>query len=85
MTDYGDDEGVVIEEASDSNFPKEHEEHVACVVQRLLCNQKAIDIMQQHQFFYSMCSVKNNMFNLNIDNESCENIISSALVDYLKL
>jgi len=40
---------------------------------------------QRHQIFYSRCSVKNKICNLIINNESCDNIISSALVDYLKL
>ena len=40
MVDYGDDEGVMIEEASDSDFAKEQGDPISCVVQRLLCNQK---------------------------------------------
>jgi len=58
---------------------------ITCVVQRLLCNQKNPDIIQRHQIFYSRCSVKDKVCNLLIDNGSCENIVSSLLVDYLEL
>jgi len=40
MADYRDDEGIVIEEASDSDFAEEHDDPVACVVQRSLCNKR---------------------------------------------
>ena len=40
IADYRDEgEGVMIEEASDSDFAQEHGDHVARVVQKLLCNQ----------------------------------------------
>jgi len=38
MVNFRDDEGVVIEEASGSDFDEEHGDSIACVVQRLLCN-----------------------------------------------
>ena len=60
-------------------------ESASCVGHRLQCNQKTSDTTQQHQIFYSRCSIKNNICNLIIDNGSHENIVSSALVDYLKL
>ena len=60
-------------------------EVATCVVQWLLCNQKNPDTIQRHQIFYSRCSVKNKVCNLIINNDNCENIISTALVDYLKL
>jgi len=56
-----------------------------CVVQRLQCNQKTPNTTQRHQIFYSTCSVKIKVCNLIIDNESCENMVSRALVDHLKL
>ena len=39
VVDYGDeDEGVVIEDASDSDFVVENGDFVTCVIQKLLCN-----------------------------------------------
>ena len=38
-----------------------------------------------HQNFYSRCSLKNKVCNLIINNGSYENIVSTILVDYLKL
>jgi len=81
MVDYEDDEGVMIHDASDSDFTKEYGDPVACVVQ----NQKAPNTVQRHEIFYLRYSVKNKVCNLIIDNRSCENIIYWALVDYLKL
>jgi len=87
MVDYEDDgeEEVVIEDLNDSNFAEEQEDFVACVVQKLLCNQKAPDTTQQHQIFYSRCSVKNKVCNIIIDNKNCENIVSRALIIHMKL
>jgi len=61
IANYIDEGGVVIEKASDSDYAEEHEDHVACVVQKLLCNQKFSDTTQQHQIFYSKYSIKNNV------------------------
>jgi len=84
MADYEDEVEVKIKtKLEDSDFTEEHEEPATCVVQRLLCNQKAYDTTQRHQ--YSKCSVKRKVCNLLIDNESCENIIFRALFDYLNL
>ena len=87
MTNYEDDgkEEVKIEELNDSNFAEEQGDSIACVVQRLLCNQKALDTTQRHQIFYARCSVKSKVCNLIISNKSNENIVSRALMDYLKL
>ena len=60
-------------------------EAVACVIQKVLCSQKIPDTMQRHQIFYSRCLVKNKICNLIINNGNCENIVSRALVDFLKL
>ena len=84
MADYEDEDEVLIEtELEDSDFVEDGEV-ATCAVQRLLCNQKNPDTKQMHQIFYSRCSVKNKVCNL-IINSSCENIVSTALVDYLKL
>jgi len=83
MANYGDEgEEVVIEDASDSDFIEEHRDPVACIVQRLLCNQKIPNTTQRHQIFYSRCSVKGKICNLVIDNGSCENIVSRALIEF---
>jgi len=85
MADYEDADEMENEtEPKDSNFTEEHGESVTCMVQQLLCNQKALDTTQRHQIFYSRCSVKNKVCNLIIDNGSCENIVSHALVKHLK-
>ena len=49
------------------------------------CNQKNPTLHKDIRFFYSRCLVKNKVCNLIIDNGSYENIVSTALVDYLKL
>jgi len=87
MSDYKDDkEGEFnIEELNDFDFANEHEKSATCIVQRLLCSQKAPDTTQRYQIFYSRYSIKSKVCNLIIDNENYENIIFRALVDYLKL
>jgi len=75
----------MIEDTSDSDFAQEHGDHIACVVQKLLCNQKIPDTTQRHQIFYSRCSVKEKLCNHIIDNGSCENIVFRTLVNHLKL
>ena len=86
IADYEDEDEVSNEtELEDSDFVEEYGEVTTCVVQRLLCNQKNPNTTQRHQIFYLTCSVKNKVCSLIIDNGICENIISIALVDYLKL
>jgi len=54
MANYEDEDEVEIEtEPEDSDFAREHGESATCVVQQLLCNQKAPDTTQRHQIFYS--------------------------------
>ena len=43
IANYRDEGGVVIEEAIESDFAEEHGDHVACVIQKLLCNHKISD------------------------------------------
>jgi len=78
MANYKDveEEEVEIEKLNDSDFADKHGKAATCVVQKLLCNQKAPDTTQRHQIFYSTCLVKSKVCNLIIDNRSCENIIS---------
>ena len=83
MADY-EDKVLTETEPEDSDFVEEGEA-TTCVIQRLLCNQKNPDTTQRHQIFYSRYSVKNKVCNLITYNDSCENIVSTTLVDYLKL
>jgi len=47
MTDYEEEDDMLIEiEPEDSEFVKEHRDPVACVVQKVLCNQKIPDTTQ---------------------------------------
>jgi len=86
ITDYEEEEDVLIEtEPEYSDFIEEHCNSVTCVIQKVLCSQKIPDTMQRHQIFYSRYSVKDKVCNLIIDNESCENVVSRALVDHLRL
>jgi len=86
MADYEEKDNVLIEtELEDSDFIEEHGEPVACVIQKVFCSQKIPDTTQRHQIFYSMCSFKDKVCNLISDNGSCENIVSKALIDHLKL
>jgi len=86
MADYEEEDDILIKtEPADSDFVEEHGEPITFVVQKVLCNLNVPDAMQRHQIFYSRCSVKDKVCNLIIDNGSCENFVSKALVDYLKL
>ena len=60
LADYEDDaeEEVEIEDLDETDFVEEQGDFVACVVQRLLCNQKAPNTTQRHQIFYLRCSIK---------------------------
>ena len=53
MADYEDneEEEIEIEKSNDSDYADEHRESITCVVQILLCNQKASDTMQRYQIF----------------------------------
>ena len=86
MADCKNEDEVQIEtELKDSDFFEEDGEIATCVVQQFLCNQKNSDTTYRHQIFYSRLSVKNKVCNLIIKNNSCENIVSTVLVDYFKL
>ena len=53
LADYEDDrEEVEIEHLDETNFANKKGDSVACAVQRLLCNQKALDTMLWLQIFY---------------------------------
>ena len=69
MTEYKKEDDVLIKtEPEGSDFDQEHREPIACVVQKVLCNQKTPDTTQRHQIFYSRCSIKDNVCKLIIDN-----------------
>jgi len=85
MANYEDEDEVLIEtELEDSDFVKEDGEVATYMFQWFLCNQKNPDTTR-HQIFYPRCSVKNKICNLIIDRGSGENIVSTTLVNYLKL
>jgi len=44
MTDYEEEDVLIETEPEDFDFVEEHGESVACVVQKVLCNQKVPDI-----------------------------------------
>jgi len=79
MADYEEEDDVLIK-PENSDFVKVHDDSVACVIQKVLCNQKIPDTTQRHQIFYSRCPLKDKVCNLITDNGSCQNIISRALV-----
>ena len=87
MSDYKEDEEeeFEIEEPDDFDFAEEHGNAITCIVQKLLCNQKASDTTQRQQIFYLRCSVKNKVCNLIMDKGSCKNIMFRVLVEHLKL
>jgi len=76
---------LVETESENSDFVKEHGDPIACVIQKVRCRQKIPtprrDIKSSIQDIRSRIKV----CNIIIDNESCENIVSRALVDHLKL
>ena len=86
MADYEKEDDELMEtELEDSDFIEEYGNLVAYVIQKVLYNQKIPNTTQRHQIFYSRYSVRDKVCNLIIYNGSCENIVSKAPVDYLKL
>ena len=51
ITNYGDDEGIVIKDATDSDFVEENRDLVACVVQRLLATKSPLTLCSDIKFF----------------------------------
>ncbi|KAJ9557359.1 hypothetical protein OSB04_011973 [Centaurea solstitialis] len=58
-------------------------EKINIVLQRVLLSSK--EDGQRTNLFRSHCSVNNKVCDLIVDNDSCENLVSQKLVDYLKL
>jgi len=86
MADYKDEDELLIEaELEDFDFVEEEGLVATCVVHWLLCNQKNPGTTQRHKTFYSRCLIMNKVCNLIIDNGSWKNIISTILMNYLKL
>ena len=72
MADYKEEEEEELEiYLDDSEFIEKHGKSATCVIQKLAMQSKGPDTTQRHQIFYSRCSVKSNVCNLIIDNESC--------------
>ncbi|GJX93313.1 hypothetical protein Tco_0347899 [Tanacetum coccineum] len=60
-------------------------EQVTYVVQRTLCSPKVSDSSQRNKIFQTKCLVKEKICSFIIDGESCENLVSKALVKAFKL
>ncbi|GJV72926.1 putative nucleotidyltransferase, ribonuclease H [Tanacetum coccineum] len=63
----------------------EEEKQVTYVVQRTLCSPKVSDSSQRNKIFQTKCLVKEKICSIIIDGESCENLVSKALVKAFKL
>ena len=73
------------EDIEDDDFAQEDGEAMSCMVQRLLSIQKEPDMTKRSQIFLSRCIVNGVLCKLLIDNGSCENFVSKALVKHMKL
>ncbi|KAI0529218.1 hypothetical protein KFK09_001765 [Dendrobium nobile] len=54
------------------------------VIQRLLKNQKE-ELLQRHSLFRTRCTVQGKVCQVIVDSGSCENVVSSSMVDKLQL
>lgn len=77
IKDEGCDENVEV--------AKEDSEYVIFVVKRILYTSKEKGLPQRNNIFQAYCSILGKVCQLIIDNESCDNIISQSLLQYLNL
>nr|GMD27161.1 Zinc finger, CCHC-type [Ipomoea batatas] len=81
--DEFDEEGDINE--GEVEVVEEVGEHLNCVVQRLLYTTEKNNPAQRNNIFRAHCSVLGKVCKLIIDNGSCDNIVSKALVQRLGL
>nr|GMC51129.1 zf-CCHC domain-containing protein/Asp_protease_2 domain-containing protein [Ipomoea batatas] len=81
--DEFDEEGDINE--GEVEVAEEVGEHLNCVVQRLLYTTEKNNPAQRNNIFRAHCSVLGKVCKLIIDNGSCDNIVSKALVQRLGL
>nr|GME07556.1 Zinc finger, CCHC-type [Ipomoea batatas] len=81
-TEEGGDEEYIEE---DFEVAEENGEHVSFVVRRLLYTNEEKPPVQRNNIFRAYCTVLGKVCKLIIDNGSCDNIISQALVEHLNL
>ncbi|GJX38769.1 hypothetical protein Tco_0252072 [Tanacetum coccineum] len=78
----------VFQEEVELEYPKpldKEEKQVTYVVQRTLYLPKVSDSSQRNKIFQTKCLVKEKICSIIIDGESCENLVSMALVKAFKL
>nr|GMD30982.1 transposon Ty3-I Gag-Pol polyprotein [Ipomoea batatas] len=79
----GDEEDCEFNE--ETEIAEEEGDHLSCVVRRILHTTNARTPTQRNNIFRAYCSVLGKVCKLIVDNGSCDNIVSKALVQYLGL